>query len=431
MFEFTRLNRVGAGNVPRGRCRNRLGIAAGLAVLVTAFGATTAVAQSTCSNPVQLPIGTGPGTLPGNFNQWGPSAVCATASAATSITSAITTVNLAFITEASAFVSTPDNPSVNQLGGGLWIRGVGGQNIISSTGTATGVPIGGTFATELRERTGYGGFQAGVDLGRFNLGGSGLNVVFGVTGGLLDATADEEIGPGHYTFNVPFVGGYAAVTQGHFFADAQVRGDFYNMAATNSNLGLSGAGFNGDAVTFTTSAGYRYDIGSYFVEPSVGFIWSRLSSIGSLAVPGATLPAFVTQGGRLTAVPPGTLSFNSIDSAIGRAGLRVGTSFQNGNLALQPFVAASVWDEFASNTKSTFTPNNQPQAFSLDVDLSRIGVFGQFGAGVAGKLLNTGWLGYVRADYRTGDNITGWDVTGGIRYEFSFAAPSAAPIVTK
>jgi hypothetical protein len=107
----------------------------------------------------------------------------------------------------------------------------------------------------------------------------------------------------------------------------------------------------------------------------------------------------------------------------------VGTSFQNGNLALQPFVAASVWDEFASNAKSTFTPTGQ--GFALDVDSSRIGVFGQFGAGVAGKLLNTGWLGYVRADYRTGDNITGWDVTGGIRYEFSFAAPSAAPIVTK
>jgi hypothetical protein len=164
------------------------------------------------------------------------------------------------------------------------------------------------------------------------------------------------------------------------------------------------------------------------VEPSVGFIWSRLSSIGSLAVPGANLPAFGTN------VPACTLSFNSIDSAIGRAGLRVGTSFQNGNLALQPFVAASVWDEFASNTKSTFTPTGSGFAgsgFSLDVDSSRVGVFGQFGAGVAGRLVNTGWLGYVRADYRTGDNITGWDVTGGIRYEFSFAAPSAAPIVTK
>jgi hypothetical protein len=403
--------------------RGRIGVAAGLAVLASSFGATAAVAQSTCSNPVALPPGTGPGTLPGAYNSWGPSAVCAAASASTSVTSALTTVNMAFLTEASAFVSTPNNPSVNQLGGGIWVRGVGGENIISSTGTATGVGVvGQTYGTQSREQTGYGGFQMGADLGRFNLGASGLNVVFGVTGGLLDATADEQIGPGHYTFNVPFIGGYAAVTQGHFFADAQVRGDFYNMAATNSNLGLSDADFNGHAVTFTTSAGYRYDIGSYFVEPSVGFIWSRLN-IGSLAVPGATLaPAECC-------VPPGTLSFNSIDSAIGRAGLRVGTSFQNGSLALQPFVAASVWDEFASNTTSTFTPTGQ--GFSIDVDSSRVGVFGQFGAGVAGQLLNTGWLGYVRADYRTGDNITGWDVTGGIRYEFSFAAPSAAPIVTK
>ena len=63
---------------------------------------------------------------------------------------------------------------------------------------------------------------------------------------------------------------------------------------------------------------------------------------------------------------------------------------------------------------------------------SRVGTFGQFGAGVSGQILNTGWLGYARADYRTGDNITGWDLTGGIRYQFSFAAPTvAAPILTK
>jgi hypothetical protein len=38
---------------------------------------------------------------------------------------------------------------------------------------------------------------------------------------------------------------------------------------------------------------------------------------------------------------------------------------------------------------------------------------------MAGQLLNTGWLGYARVDFRTGDNIEGVSVNGGIRYQFT------------
>ena len=77
------------------------------------------------------------------------------------------------------------------------------------------------MASELRVRTDFSGVQAGADLGRFNLGATGLNVIWGVTGGALHLTANEQIGVGNETFDVPFVGGYAAVTKGNFFADAQ------------------------------------------------------------------------------------------------------------------------------------------------------------------------------------------------------------------
>ena len=69
------------------------------------------------------------------FDSWAPSAVCGAASTVTGLTSALTTVDLAFLTESSSFVSTPANPGVNQLGGGIWVRGVGGENTISSSGT--------------------------------------------------------------------------------------------------------------------------------------------------------------------------------------------------------------------------------------------------------------------------------------------------------
>jgi len=33
--------------------------------------------------------------------------------------------------------------------------------------------------------------------------------------------------------------------------------------------------------------------------------------------------------------------------------------------------------------------------------------------------VNTGWVSYLRGDYRTGDNIEGWSVNGGLRYQFA------------
>jgi Autotransporter beta-domain len=378
---------------------------------------TAAQAQSNCSNVLPLPAGAGAGTLPSAFNNWGPSAICAGASAGTSITSAITTMDTAFLTESSAFVGSPSNPRPDQLGDGIWVRGVGGQNTISSSGTAVGVPTGGTFSTSSQERVGFGGVQAGADLGRFNMGGSGVSGVIGVTGGVLDATANEQIGIGNERFNVPFVGGYGAITAGNFFADVQVRDDFYQITATNSNVGLSAVGFNGNAVSVTTSAGYRFNLGSYFVEPSGGLIWSHLN-----------LNTLAAAGGGPFGVPAGVYTFNAVDSTIGRLGVRVGTTVQNANIVWQPFVTASVWDEFASNATSSFVCTGC--TFSLNMSDSRVGTFGQFGAGIAAQVLNTGWLGYARVDYRTGDNITGWDITGGLRYQFAWGA-AAAPIITK
>ncbi|MEZ5853463.1 MAG: hypothetical protein R3D67_01465 [Hyphomicrobiaceae bacterium] len=38
--------------------------------------------------------------------------------------------------------------------------------------------------------------------------------------------------------------------------------------------------------------------------------------------------------------------------------------------------------------------------------------------GIAGVVLNSGWLGYVRGDYRFGDNIEALSVNAGLRYQF-------------
>jgi outer membrane autotransporter protein len=279
---------------------------------------------------------------------------------------------------------------------------------------------------------GFGGFQAGVDLGRFNLGASGVNIVVGITGGLLESTADELIGSGSFKFQVPFVGGYAAATWGNFFADAMLREDFYRVTPPLLGATTSIPDVNGNAFNIMGEVGYRFDIGNYFVEPSAGLVFSHLSSF-----------SFTEFG--LGGTSPGlgvTLTTNQIDSLIGRAGVRVGTTVTAAGFNWQPFLAASVWDEFEGNTTSSAVCNcfaftqHQPMPVpdtGVNISSTRVGVFGQFGGGTAIQIPNTPWLGFIRGDYRTGDDIHGWDVVGGIRYQFLWAAasPPAAPMVTK
>jgi opacity protein-like surface antigen len=47
--------------------------------------------------------------------------------------------------------------------------------------------------------------------------------------------------------------------------------------------------------------------------------------------------------------------------------------------------------------------------------------------------VDTGWVGYLRGDYRTGDGIEGWSVSGGVRYQFvpAPAAGGRTPVIAK
>jgi outer membrane immunogenic protein len=49
--------------------------------------------------------------------------------------------------------------------------------------------------------------------------------------------------------------------------------------------------------------------------------------------------------------------------------------------------------------------------------------------GVAGQRVGTGWVTFARFDYRSGDRLEGWDLTGGVRYHFT--PPAAIPVIGK
>jgi len=408
-----------------------LGSSALVVALLTSSGAW---AQS-CTDFV---VGNGIGNLSG-FGGFA-------AAASSSIASSVANINTAFLTQqGSAFVANPGGAAPDTQGGGVWARGVAGEVDVKSTSVsnvaftvpaAPGFNVSGTVNCASKERQQFGGAQVGADIAKLNWEGWNLN--FGSTAGYLTSNNKERlITPGiaslpRTNFEVPFAGTYFVVTRGGFFADLTVRAEFYNIELDNPGANFFNQPFTAHGVSVLGSMGYQFQLqNNWFIEPSAGFIWSK-----------AKVDPFNAAGLPPTQQFAGTIAVGDIDSQLGRASIRVGTSFQTGNLALQPFVTASVFHEFADDVQSTFqtcpscvvlvgggVPGGiTPASINVQTATSRIGTYGQFSAGVAGQVLNTGWVGFVRGDYRTGDNIEGWTANAGLRYNF---LPEALPPVTK
>ena len=367
-----------------------------------------------------------------------------TGSSLSALTSTINSVNTAFLTTTSAFVSAPGNPQPDQQGSGVWARTVAGtvENNSTSTGTLTvppatvGAPATGSQTCNSTIRQDYVGYQFGHDISVLNAGGTGANLHFGVTAGYFEARTRDVTSAGSFfnptlglnfttppgtfadTSQVPFVGLYTAYTKGNFFADGQVRWDFYENILSDANNGISRESLNAFGFSATANAGYHVPLrNNWFVEPSGGVIWSHVN-VNPINVPGQLQQAFP-----FSPFAQGTVAVDDIDSVLGRLSISVGTSFTNGPVTWQPYFTASIFHEFAGDVTATSTVN-QPgtnfDGFALHMtEKDGVGTYGQFALGSAAVLGNTGWLGYGRVDYRIGDHIEGWSVNAGLRYQFS------------
>jgi len=341
---------------------------------------------------------------------------------------AVNAVNTAFLTQTSAFISAPGNPAPNQEGGGVWVRGVGGELNTKNTGSATfavvgGGPIPGGITCDTRTRTSFGGVQAGTDMARLNVGM--WNVHLGATVGFLSTSVKDNTLGGPFSsagvstgkIDVPFAGIYAAATYGGFFVDGQLRFDYHQASGDNPNGNVFNQELDGRGVAFTGNIGYNAQLGNgWFIEPSGGVVVSKVR-----------FDSFTAAGTLITggAVPPLTTQFGDINTTLGRLSLRGGTTFTSANIAWQPFATVSVYHEF----NSSVTTNGATAAaaggivgfpdFTGTAATTQLGTYGQFGIGVAAQVLDTGWLGYFRGDYRTGNKIEGYSFNGGIRYQFA------------
>lgn len=355
-----------------------------------------------------------------------------------SIISVTNTINSAILGQgSSAFVSSPSSPSVDQQGGGVWTRGaVGSVNTFHNTNISVqDVGGGGADVPELtrcysRVRQSFAGVQVGADFARLNWGGSGTNLHLGVTGGYTESKATEINGSFTGNFQIPFIGLYGVLTSGNFFADAQVRSDFYQNQIMDAPGVIFDQKFNATGIAVAGNAGYHLNLwNSWFLEPSLGVVWSRVA-VDDLNFSNTGL----LDG---TNAWPGTGHVGNIDSVLGRASARIGTTIDAGNVVYQPFLTASIYHEFMGDVTSTIrldANNLRPNpgivglesAYLVTMVTTRVQTFGQVGLGLTASLPNTGWLGFVRTDYRAGSDINGLTFSGGLRYQYDpgkIAAP--------
>lgn len=368
-----------------------------------------------------------------------------TGTALSSIVSTIGVVNTSSVAQSSAFtgVSGGNQPA---LQGGIWVREVGG--VVDSKSNARGdlstthflandnQTYQGSFTQQckVRTHTEYLGTQAGFDLARLNIGPA-THIILGMTAGytevnVSDRTPDERTFRGN--FQVPFGGIYASLTRGNLSIDGQLRYDVYsglvsdnrpvmNNASDFRNQTLYSQALSASSLTFLANVGYRIDLASrWVIEPSLGIIWSK-AEIDSIDSIGNRNFSF---GG----TPSARVRFEDVETQLGRASIRLGTTIPTSEVIWQPFLVGSVFHEFAGSAKaravgdfSRFRFSDQPDTGTsvTSVTATRVGTYGHIGGGLAGVVLNTGWSGYARVDYRDGENLRGYNFNVGGRYQFA------------
>jgi opacity protein-like surface antigen len=396
-----------------------------------------AAAQAQC-------VGGGALASPNGLDKTVAMAVAGVSSSVNALATSINTANTAFLTQSSAFIGSPANPQPDQEGGGVWARGVGGHLSTSTTSTTGSMnfngPVPGSITCNTHTREDFAGVQIGTDIARLNV--NGWNLHLGSTVGYLGANTQDatppDLNPGPPTFRdnlqIPFAGAYAAASYGGFLVDGQIRGDFFQNEVSDENHGLWGQHFNARGISLTGNVAYNQKLANqWFIEPSAGIVWSR-TNIDSLNVPGTSV-LMGSVGPSGVQIPPWLLTVNDIESTLGRLSVRVGTAVTSGNVVWQPFASASVFHDFQGGVTggllTNFVAAGAPPGssnLSSAVSISSLGTYGQFGAGVSALFLNTGWVGYLRGDYRTGDHIEGWSLNGGLRYQFG---PDGGPVYAK
>lgn len=253
---------------------------------------------------------------------------------------------------------------------GLWFRGFGGQY-------------------DRKDGVEYDqhiwGAEGGVDVVIGN-DPSESTFVLGILAGYIGSNHDFDETNDEAKYKGGSVGAYATWLSGGFFADLLVKANFLNVDYDTSFNGNDSDG-NTDATSWGArlDTGYRFNIEEgLFVEPqgTIGYVSTDLDDFNMLG----------------TDIDPDTG-----DSLRGRLGLRVGTSWDSGNMIFEPFLTGSVWHEFEGDNEVELT-----SGASTTVDDEIKGTWGEVGGGLNVFNSDNNISFFAKVDAQVGGDIDSW-----------------------
>jgi len=276
----------------------------------------------------------------------------------------------------------------------FWVRGYGDFEEREGSASVTVPGAGaGTLTFDQRYRQRAGGVLAGGDLIFKGITSADDALILGVLGG-YSASRITLSGTGRHELDGGSVGVYGTYLKGNFFLDAMFKVDFLEF---ETNIVLLPTTADVRNYSFLANVGYKFDLqrGWYF-EPTIGIehVRTEFSNQAFLATSIVTLEdASLTRG---------------------RFGARIGTSWIQDNLRIEPSLALFGHYYFEA-TGATVQLGGTSGTIVLPTDEGKLR--GELQGSVNVFNLTTGVSGFLRGDLRFGDDVIGGGARAGIRIQ--------------
>jgi outer membrane autotransporter protein len=273
----------------------------------------------------------------------------------------------------------------------FWVRGFGDYERRDGAPGAFAVP-GGIVAFDQRYTQRSGGVLAGGDLIFSNVTSSNDALILGAFAGY--SAGNIRVTGGRHEFDGPVVGAYATYLAGAAFLDMIFKVDFNDFRSDVAVMPVSADARN---YSFLANVGYKIDMaGNFYLEPTIGVEHLRSD--------------FSNQINRATTIV--TLEDSRVTR--GRFGARVGTSWIQDNLRIEPSLLALGYYYFEA-TAATVNLGAAGGAIVLPTDE------GKFRGELQGSInvfnLQTGVSGFVRSDLTFGDDYFRYGFRAGLRVQ--------------
>jgi fibronectin-binding autotransporter adhesin len=242
--------------------------------------------------------------------------------------------------------------------------------------------LGAAQSFDVGYRQDYQGVQAGFD----RQTGS---AIFGITFGAGKSDAEFNFSGNGVELDAKNLGAYAEVRSGGLFVNAIAK-----MAWLDVDNAAAGQTAQFDAKVFglQANAGFRFDLGGFFAEPSAGLSWVN-ADIDSFSIGG------------------GTVTVDEAQSMRARLGLRIGAQVALGGGTLVPFAGLHGFEELADDNLSSFTLGQTLQLRNPAPE-----THGQVNAGFS--FLTGAVEAFVRGELDFGEDYEGKSLRAGVRLRF-------------